>query len=527
MFVEGENKEGNVEYKLKIATNDDIRISQLATQLNFRLNEGGGEAFYELGVTDDGELLGLSQREASISFEKLIKICKLVNASYNIIREVEGRQGKVYELLVRRIIETLPVSVSVVLIGNVDAGKSTIKGALVYGIIDDGNGLAMSKVARFVHEIKMRRTSAVNSHILGFGIDGNSINSTLLNYNESEIYLKSSKVMNIIDLAGHEKYLKTTLRGILGNLPDYALLIVAANSGIVGTFKEHLGISLALRIPVIICITKIDITPEKRMNETLEDIIKVLKLPGINQIPFQVKTRDDNVLAARHIKSGRIVPIFIISNVKGYGLDSLKTFLNMLSPRIRWNEYSEKPFRFYVDEIFNVTGVGLVISGLIEKGAVSVDDEVFVGPFEGEREIFKRVKIKSIQLNRVFVNRAFAGQSVTFAVPDLQYSKIRKGLVLLDKNLALKPVIKFRAEVKVLHHPTTMKVGYAPVFHSHTIRQTTRIIEMDKEVLRTGDIAKVMFEFIIRPEYIVEGETFVFREGKTKGIGTVLETFTN
>ncbi|MGQ9781175.1 MAG: GTP-binding protein [Nitrososphaeria archaeon] len=525
MIFGSENDEGNVEYKLKLTSIDSDRIDELATQLNYRLNEGGGEAFYELGVTDEGELLGLEPSEAEISFKNFDRVCKAINVFYSVIRCVEGKKGKVYELLVRRMAEALPISVSVVLVGNADAGKSTIKGTLVYGVLDDGNGLAMSKVVRYIHEIRMRRTSAVNTHILGFDLQGKDVNSALVNYNESEIYLKSSKIVNLIDLAGHEKYLKTTLRGILGNLPDYSLLVVSANSGIVGTFKEHLGISLALKIPVIICVTKIDLAPENRLRDTLDDIIRVLKLPGINQIPHIVKSKDDIVLAARHIRSGRIVPIFQVSNLKGDGLQELKKFFNILPPRIRWRENLERPFKLYVDEIFNVTGVGSVVSGLVEEGAVSVEDEVVIGPFEDQREPFKKVRVKGIQINRMFVNRAFAGQSATFAIPDIRYDKIRKGLVLLDKKTTPKPVIRFRADVKILHHPTTMRIGYSPVIHSHTIRQTARTVQMSKEVLRTGDVAEVTFEFIVRPEYIERGQTFVFREGRTRGIGTVLETY--
>jgi elongation factor 1-alpha len=525
MLLGSENGDGNIEYKLKLTSVDKDRINELATQLNYRLNEGGGEAFYELGVTDEGELLGLDQSETQTSFKNFDKICRAINVSYRVIRSVDGRKGKVYELLIRRVVETLPISISVVLLGNADAGKSTIKGTLVYNMLDDGNGLAMSKVVRYMHEIKMRRTSAINTHILGFDLQGKDVNSILLNYNESEIYLKSSKIINLVDLAGHEKYLKTTLRGILGNLPDYAFIIVAANSGTVGTFKEHLGLSLALKIPVIICLTKIDLAPESKTKETLDEIVKVLKLPGINRIPFNVKTRDDIVLAARHIKSGRIVPIFSVSNIKGNGLQELKEFLNIIPPRIKWVESSGQPSKLYVDEIFNVTGVGSIVSGLIDEGTVSVEDEVFIGPFEDIKEPFKKVKIKGIQINRVFVNRAFAGQSATFAVPEITFGQIRKGMVLIDKRVVPRPVRRFEASVKILHHPTTIKVGYTPVIHSHTIRQTARIIQMSKEVLRTGDIADAMFEFLTRPEYLEKDQTFVFREGRTRGIGTVLKTY--
>ncbi|MEM0220151.1 MAG: elongation factor 1-alpha, partial [Thermoproteota archaeon] len=62
-----EIENGNIEYKLKVVINDSERLEELATQLNYRLNEGGGEAFYELGVSNEGELIGLSEEEAKIT----------------------------------------------------------------------------------------------------------------------------------------------------------------------------------------------------------------------------------------------------------------------------------------------------------------------------------------------------------------------------------------------------------------------------------------------------------------------------
>jgi elongation factor 1-alpha len=135
------------------------------------------------------------------------------------------------------------------------------------------------------------------------------------------------------------------------------------------------------------------------------------------------------------------------------------------------------------------------------------------------------VKIKGIQINRVFVNRAFAGQSVTFAIPEIDFENVRRGLVILDKKSSPKPIKSFKAIIKILHHPTTIRVGYSPVIHAHTIRQTAKIIQMGKELLRTGDVAEATFEFQIRPEYLEENEIFMFREGRTRGIGKIIETY--
>jgi elongation factor 1-alpha len=214
-----------------------------------------------------------------------------------------------------------------------------------------------------------------------------------------------------------------------------------------------------------------------------------------------------------------VTPIFLVSNVTGEGLGLLKKFLNMIPPRINWSERLSGKFLSYVDEKFNVPGVGLVLSGLIESGSISVGQRVLLGPFEDGS--FRAVRVKSIHVNRVNVERANAGQFATFAVTNVDYDEVRKGMVLIDDP---KPsaVRVFKARVRVLHHPTTIKVGYEPVIHLKTIRQPAKLIDSSKQYLRTGDIAEVSFKFMIRPEYVRVGDQFVFREGRTKGIGEVI-----
>jgi elongation factor 1-alpha len=488
------------------------------TQLNYRLNEGGGEAFYELGITDDGIPVGLTDEEASESLAIIEKITERLGAKFMVVRKEKASRGYVYELLIRRTLDVPPIQLSIALLGNVDAGKSTLKGVLISGSLDDGDGLAMSQVARYLHELKYRRSSSVSHHILGFDDAGASVNDTL-SYNEAEIYLRSSKVITLVDLAGHERYLRTTLKGIMGSLPDYAAIIVAANAGPIGSFREHLGISLVLDIPIFIVMTKLDITPKEVLKRNLESLIGILKLPGVNKIPFLVKAENDCALAARNMPHGRVTPIFLVSNVTGEGLDLLKRFLNMIPPRINWSERLGGKFLSYVDEKFNVSGVGLVLSGLIESGSISVGQKVLLGPFEDGS--FRAVRVKSIHVNRVNVERANAGQFATFAVTNVDYDEVRKGMVLVDDSRP-SAVRVFRARVRVLHHPTTIKVGYEPVIHLKTIRQPAKLIDSSKQYLRTGDVAEVVFKFMIRPEYVRVGDQFVFREGRTKGIGEVI-----
>jgi GTPase len=73
-------------------------------------------------------------------------------------------------------------------------------------------------------------------------------------------------------VAGHERYLRTTVFGLLSSSPNYCLLMVAANNGLIGMSKEHLGIALALNVPVMVVITKIDICPPQILEQTIQQI---------------------------------------------------------------------------------------------------------------------------------------------------------------------------------------------------------------------------------------------------------------
>ncbi|CTQ86932.1 GTP_EFTU_D3 domain-containing protein [Caenorhabditis elegans] len=94
-------------------------------------------------------------------------------------------------------------------------------------------------------------------------------------------------------------------------------------------------------------------------------------------------------------------------------------------------------------------------------------------------------------------------------------------MVLVDPKVKPVASMVFEAEILVLHHPTTIKPNYQAMLHIGSVRQTATLVSMGKEVLRTGDRDKVQFKFIRQPEYIRPGTKMVFREGRTKAVGTV------
>jgi GTPase len=328
-------------------------------------------------------------------------------------------------------------------------------------------------------------------------------------------------VISFTDLAGHERYLRTTVFGLLSSEPNYCLLMVAANNGLIGMSKEHLGIALALNVPVMVVITKIDICPPQILEQTITQLSTILKSPGARKIPIFVKTHEECINTATQFVSRRICPIFQVSNVTGESLDLVRTFLNILPHHGNYNP--DAPFEVHVNDTFSVPFVGTVVSGVIKSGVVHAGDNVLIGPDSLGQ--FTTTKIRSIERKRIGVPGAAAGQSASFSLRNVRRRDVRKGMVVLHKpeNPLAQPKVyrEFVAEVLILSHATTIKVKYQAMLHVGPVSQTCAIIDIDRNFIRTGDRATVAFKFVQRPEYLAVGDRILFREGRTKGLGIV------
>ncbi|KAI9500189.1 P-loop containing nucleoside triphosphate hydrolase protein, partial [Coemansia spiralis] len=413
------------------------------------------------------------------------------------------------------------LEVRVAVAGNVDAGKSTMLGVLTQGHLDDGRGRMRLALFRHKHEIDTGRTSSIGMEILGFDNRGQAVRHTdthrsMRKLDWHTVCTQSSKLVAFLDLAGHEKYLKTTMFGMAGGAPDYIMLMVAANAGLTGMAKEHLGLALALNVPVFVVITKIDMCPPMVLDATLKQLTKVLRSSGCRKLPLIVNDRAAVVMAAQRF-TNRVCPVFQVSNVTGENVDNLLMFLNILP--IAHRPKAIGPLRFDINEIFSVPFAGTVVSGVVTRGEVRVNDLVWVGPdFHGN---FQQTTIKGIQRKRVDVESAVAGQSVSMALKKIARSQVRKGMVVFDKGIEPVASRTFEAEVVILYHSTTITQRYQAMVHCGCVRQTARILSITRRMLRTGDRALVVFQFIRHPECLAIDTRLIFREGRTKGVGKV------
>ncbi|KAJ2426246.1 hypothetical protein GGF47_002231, partial [Coemansia sp. RSA 2524] len=345
--------------KQRLLTPDDADMLFLTDTLARRLTEGHGEVVFEAGV-DNGTSLDLSDDDIKTVTATLTAAADrpLVNAFVQLLydsgaddTQPEGKKharaivektkpvsngaARTVSYLVRRrpqrIEDMLEVRVAVV--GNVDAGKSTMLGVLTQGALDDGRGLARLALFKHKHEVDTGRTSSVGMEILGFNkVDGAAVRHTDIHRKVGwdAMCQRSSKIVTFLDLAGHEKYLKTTVYGMAGSAPDYVMLMVAANAGVVGMAKEHLGLALALGIPVFVVVTKIDMCPPHVLDATLKQLSRILRSSGCRKLPVAVSDRKSVVMAASRFVGQRVCPVFQVSNVTGEGVGLLQTFLNIL-----------------------------------------------------------------------------------------------------------------------------------------------------------------------------------------------------
>merc|ERR1719188_2075435 len=500
------------------------------------MEEGRGEAIYDVGLplvdsdengTADGggggpPTEGLTDAEYDASVATLESVAATLNAKCVVLREKrldESGTKKSVQYLVRKRADTRDfMEIRVAVVGNVDAGKSTLLGVLTHGELDNGRGFARQKLFRHKHEAESGRTSSVGNDILGFDSSGAVVNKPDHgNLDWVRVCRQSSKVITFIDLAGHEKYLKTTVFGMTGHAPDFGMLMVGANAGIVGMTKEHLGLALALSVPVFVVVTKIDMCPGNVLQETLKLLVRILRSPGCRKYPVMVKSKDDVVLSATKFVSERLCPIFQVSNVTGENLDLLTMFMNLLSNRTPNTD--DEPSEFQIDDTYSVPGVGTVVSGTNLRGTIKLNDTLLLGP--DPLGHFQPIAVRSIHRKRMPVSEIKSGQTASFALKKIKRSQIRKGMVMVSPKLNPQSCWEFEGDIMVLHHPTTIATRYQAMVHCGSIRQTASIMHMSADCLRTGDKASVHFRFVKHPEFLKVGQRLVFREGRTKAVGNV------
>mmetsp|Transcript_14628 Transcript_14628/g.33898 ORF Transcript_14628/g.33898 Transcript_14628/m.33898 type:complete len:692 (+) Transcript_14628:1765-3840(+) len=443
--------------------------------------------------------------------------------------------------------ETLSArNLRVAVVGNVDAGKSTMIGTLTSSLLDDGRGSSRTSIMKHRHEIESGRTSTASTHLMGFRSTGQAIAGkdsvrASRRKSEDEIARESYRVITLMDLAGHEKYLKTTIHGVASGMADYALILVNSRHPPTHMTHHHLNLCVSFGIHVIIIFTKVDGCPEHAFKTSKSEVCKLLRRPDIGKQPFEIRTEEDIAICMG--KMGSLAPMISTSCVTGDGIDLLQKMLFSLPKRRKHERKLNRSFEYLVDDIFNVPGVGSVVSGFVNAGQLDVgpNAHVYVGPTDDGT--FMKTVAKSAHIARINTTRVTSGQSacLALALNKEMRKKLRRGMVVLKESPSA--TREFEAEICVLKgEGTTIRRSYQAYVHILNVRQSAyakkiEIInhnalglpsthtalygEENEIVLRPGCRAKVRFEFARRPEYVRPGMRMLFRDGRVRGVGLV------
>ncbi|EUB64375.1 GTP-binding protein 2 [Echinococcus granulosus] len=386
-----EPEDGNIEYKLKLISPTPDRLEHLVTQMKWRLNEGGGQAIYRLGVDDNGAVTGLTAKEMSASLLTLYKMSQRLGVHIRILREctisnfsdssdlqhslADARpsfnpQRKAIELHAKwklLINQGIP-DLRVAMLGSVDVGKSTLLGVLTDGEMDDGRGRARLNLFRHLHEVQSGRTSSLSSELIGFDAAGHLINrrrsqGQLNKRTVDEVIRDSNRLITFLDLAGHSKYQRTTLSGLTTFQPTFCILVVSATTGLTADGLRHARTSAALGLPLVVVFSKVDLTSEG-LAAFLQSKVSVASAARfittdasaggvVDPCPILADIRRSVLQELRTIKfyssdggeEGSLTtsecfvedpPVFAVSSVSGYGVGNLLNFLAEVSSKAQY-----------------------------------------------------------------------------------------------------------------------------------------------------------------------------------------------
>lgn len=272
----------------------------------------------------------------------------------------------------------------------------------------------------------------------------------------ASLRLPSGKVVSIVDVPGHERFIKNMLRGVSGI--DIAMLVVAADDGVMPQTREHLDILKLINIQHgLVVISKVDLVDEELVHMASEEVLNLVKgtfLEGVPVFPFSAKTN-------RGAKE-------IISSIEGISHQVMERDQNGI-------------FRLPVDRVFTMQGYGTIVTGTIASGCVRAGDIVEIYP------LCITTNIRNIQIHNKWVNDAIAGHRVGLNLSNIKVEQLARGMVLgepqsmISAHLVNARFQYLQSNLNPIDNRTKVK------FYAGTSEVIARIMLIDKERLYPGD----------------------------------------
>lgn len=306
--------------------------------------------------------------------------------------------------------------------------------------------------------------------------------------------LPSGRRAGIIDVPGHERFIKNMLAGIGGI--DLVLLVVAADEGVMPQTKEHLNILSLLKIKKgIIVLTKTDMVDE----EWLEIIVEQVK--------------ED--VAGTFLEDATIIPV---SSVTREGFDRLAMEIDTLTEIVETKDV-DKPLRLPVDRVFSIPGFGTIVTGTLISGTIKEGDKVMIYPQKLES------RVRTIQVHDISVGVAEAGQRVAMNLAGIKLEEITRGDVVAAIN-SMEPTFMFDARLELLKDAerSISNRDRLRIYHG-SAEVFGRVVLLDREELVPGESAFVQIR-LEEEIACLKDDRFVIRFYSpmiTIGGGTILD----
>ena len=298
----------------------------------------------------------------------------------------------------------------------------------------------------------------------------------------------------VVDCPGHRDFVKNMITG--ASQADAAVLVVAADDGVMPQTKEHIFLSKTLGInQLIVAVNKMDVVDysEDKYNEIKDSVSKLIKSIGYkpDKVPFIPLSafEGDNISE----KS---------SNTPWYkGKDLISALDDLTVPE----KPIDKPLRIPIQDVYTITGVGTVPVGRVETGVMKQGDNVVFEPAGKEGEV------KSIEEHHETMPSAEPGDNIGFNVRGVGKNDVRRGDVAGHADDAPTVAKQFDAQIVVLQHPGVITVGYTPVFHCHTAQIACTFVELSKKLTpATGQVDEE------NPDFLKTGNAAIVKVRPTK-----------
>lgn len=513
------------------------------------LQESQG-ALYELGVSDDGTLVGITDDELEESLATLGTMASSLGCKVDVLRKVmvgncqwteealqqsetvrlvhneqlwvaeaqvvpalhsrkqnsvknsqQSEQGlkiqpdfpKTIHDSARRQTEQVRFSLT----GSTTSGKSSLLGTLSTSTHDNSRGKSRLSLLKHRHEISSGVTSSIVTEMIGYPTNGAANGKALVNFasgnvsswNDIHSTCDVGRLAVLSDSAGHPRYRRTTVRGLMSLAPHWTMCCIAADNdkhdpgkagatassqNILGSSgadidlsRSHLELCLALRLPLVVIITKLDLASNMGLRETLKKTLTTLKAAGRQPVVLQAnKDPEDgqqlqkiphcdemevNELVSKMNKDSlpAIVPIVLTSAVTGVGVCKVHALLRQLpiqstgtqqnTPDSNFRALSKAQGIFHVDEVFVTSNAnslalldgskridGHILSGHLSSGTLHIGDILFAGPFNRDPDLETQTEHA--------IRRATPG--LDFLAPNVMNTAIANSQQSLSENIA-------------------------------------------------------------------------------------------